>query len=61
VLQVRRDLTAVTDATHGGDQAYGLIGLDHGYSLRPVEPPPRTGRSSGAAPLVLPGGVASCL
>src|SRR5262249_30268412 len=49
VLQVHRDLTAVTDAAHGGDQAYGLIGLDHGYSLfgggaaasgRPAHPVP---------------------
>src|SRR5260370_22770268 len=29
VLEVRLDLVAVTDAAHGGDQAQGLIRLDH--------------------------------
>src|SRR5450432_164688 len=38
VLEVRLDLTTVADATHGGYQAQGLIGLDHDSSLHPARP-----------------------
>ncbi len=34
MLEVRADLIAAPDATHGGDQAQGLVRLDHGESLQ---------------------------
>src|SRR5215467_7707400 len=34
VLEVRADLLAAPDAAHGGDEAQGLVWLDHGESLR---------------------------
>ena len=60
VLQVHRDLTAVTDAAHGGDQAHGLIRLDHGYSLSAVEPLSRAGPLIRCRPPVVPGGAGRC-